>query len=308
MSEEYRSLVESAVLIQLNTAILSLRGKDCIDFLQRLSTNDITSFSERQAVTTILVTEKAKLVDVATAIRQNDELLLVLESNNGEAVTTWLNKFLFTEDVQVQDVTKEFEHFAVAGVQAETLTNDCSAQSADGVFFQDSLWRQPMVHVLLRRNPSREMMREIFPSLRCIGKDSDVFESYRIEHGVPKFGFELTEQINPLEAGLERFISWTKGCYIGQEVIARIDTYKKLQRRLVSFVFDEGRIEKFSYGKIYFQNEEVGWTTSHAWSERLNRQIALGYLRTSVESDALQFRNEQTNEPMTVRVSKLPIE
>jgi folate-binding protein YgfZ len=308
MSEEYRLLTESAGLFEQNRAILSMTGKDCVDFLQRLSTNDVKSLSEGQTVTTILVTEKAKIVDIATVIRKNDELLLILQSNKAESVLKWLDKFLFTEDARIRDVTKEFNHFALVGEQAERLGNNFSEHVQDGFFFQDCLWGERMVHCLVRKNQTKDLRGEIFLSLITIRDDSDVLESYRIENGVTKFGYELTEQINPLEAGLERFISWTKGCYIGQEVIARIDTYKKLQRRLVGFVFDDERREKILQGKIYFQNEEVGWTTSHAWSEKLGKQIALGYLKTSVESDVVQFRNEKITEPNTVHVSKLPFD
>ncbi|MBI5214170.1 MAG: aminomethyl transferase family protein [Ignavibacteriae bacterium] len=306
--EEYHLLVESAMLIQCTNAILSVRGKDSLDFLQRLSTNELKAISEHQFVTTILVTEKAKVVDVATVIRKNEEFLMILQSVNAGIVLKWLEKFLFTEDVHLRNVTGEYEHFAVVGERAEQIVSKFSEQAQDGITFQDSLWGERMVHCLVRHNQKREVNSELFSYLGTVGNESDAFESYRIENGVPKFGFELTEHINPLEAGLERFISWTKGCYIGQEVVARIDTYKKLQRRLVGFIFDDEGRNKVANGKIFFEGEEVGWTTSHAWSEKFRKHIALGYLKTSVESDVLQFQNEQIKESIPVRVSTLPFD
>ncbi len=320
MFDKENSLTESAFLIRLPLALLSLRGKDCVDFVQRLSTNDVKGLSLYQTQTTILVTERAKIIDVATIIVLENELLLLLQLGKSETTQKWLNKFLFTEDVNIRDVSSEYDFVTVVGSQSvdviqrllpqfnvsENRVFQLSLELNDGFVVGDALSNNTMFHVLTRKNQQERLINELRSTLPSTEPDSDVYESFRIENGIPKFGFELTEQVNPLEAGLERFISWTKGCYIGQEVVARIDTYKKLQRRLAGFLFDGTERKIFKPGKIYLQGDEVGWTTSHAWSEKFNNQIALGYLRTSVETDVVEFRENETDSSVQVRISPLP--
>jgi aminomethyltransferase len=132
-------------------------------------------------------------------------------------------------------------------------------------------------------------------------------EIHRIERGFPVYGKELTEDVNPLEAGLERFVSFTKGCYIGQEVIARLDTYKKLQKRLVGLLLDENAVVRQG-ARVTAQGNEVGWVTSAAQSPRLNRTIALAYVRSAwaVPNTGLDMATESGAQE--AQVVQLPFE
>ena len=134
-------------------------------------------------------------------------------------------------------------------------------------------------------------------------------ESLRIEQGIPYIDKELSEQVNPLEAGIESQISFTKGCYIGQEVIARIDTYKKLQKKLAGFIVDSADAVPILDGSMIFQNDqEVGRVTSSTWSYGLRRTIALGYIQTTIESSLVQIRNHNFFKKIHAEISKLPFE
>ena len=101
-------------------------------------------------------------------------------------------------------------------------------------------------------------------------------EHARIEAGVPAPGAELNDRVNPLEAGLAEFVSFTKGCYVGQEVIARLDTYDKVQRRLVRLDAPEGTApgESLTSG-----TRTAGWVTSVSGLPENGRSAALGYVR-----------------------------
>jgi folate-binding protein YgfZ len=103
-------------------------------------------------------------------------------------------------------------------------------------------------------------------------------EIRRVELGIPRYGRELTDDVNPLEAGLEEHISFTKGCYVGQEVIARLKTYGKTNRRLVGFVFHSD-VEVLPGTVVKANGHEVGKVTSSAYSIAQHRNIGLGYLR-----------------------------
>jgi folate-binding protein YgfZ len=106
-----------------------------------------------------------------------------------------------------------------------------------------------------------------------------MFEEYRISNGIPAFPFELSTIYNPLEAGLNHLISWTKGCYVGQEVIARLDTYKKVQRKLVRFRLDNHPCALPA--AIMSGAEEAGLLTSLSKTRGIGGFAGLGYLKTA---------------------------
>ena len=102
--------------------------------------------------------------------------------------------------------------------------------------------------------------------------------SVRVEQGVPEYGKELSEDVNPLEAGLLDLISFNKGCYVGQEVIARLNTYKKVQRHLVGLSWDSSAVPEPGCA-LFFEGERVGAITSETRSSGTGGGVGLGYVR-----------------------------
>jgi folate-binding protein YgfZ len=110
---------------------------------------------------------------------------------------------------------------------------------------------------------------------------AQAYEAVRVEAGFPAWGSELNEEMNPLEAGLDASIHWNKGCYIGQEVIARLDTYHKVQRHLVGLRFDTASAPPAARAQVFASGEAAGWVTSSIVSPALGVPIALAYVRAS---------------------------
>ena len=99
-----------------------------------------------------------------------------------------------------------------------------------------------------------------------------------IETGIPRYGMDMNENTTLSETGLEKTaVSWTKGCYPGQEVVARIDAYGGLHRKIRGLIFDQGQLPKPG-SKIYADGKEIGWVTRAAVSKKLGKGIALGFL------------------------------
>ncbi len=306
--EEYRLLTESVGVKKLPASVLLLSGKDVLDFIQRLSTNDVLSVKEGTTEFTVLVSDKAKIVDCVTIVNRGIDYLIIPESGDANKVHLWLDKFLFTEDVLMKNISHEFEHWLVVGNDVPRwIKSKINIEMHDGVktvtstkiegvncfIYKDFVWNDSAYHIFIEKNDGKIYFDE--------NVSDYTLDTLRIENNIPKYGFELTEQVNPLEAGLDRFISWTKGCYIGQEVVARIDTYKKLQRKLTSFTL-EGNEQQIKPGKILFNDEEAGWTTSHTWSPKLQKQIALGFLKFHAMNEPLQFKNDDIESmPITIR-------
>ena len=128
---------------------------------------------------------------------------------------------------------------------------------------------------------------------------TEALDMLRIEHGVPTYGSELTEEVNPLEAGLVDFISFNKGCYIGQEVVARLNTYDKVQRQLV-LVSWTGSSDRDARAALFLDGDKVGEIPSETWSPRLDRSVALGYVRKAQAQPGTRLMLDSTVRPVDV--------
>ena len=264
---------------------LSLQGAESIDFLNRLSTNDLSTLSLNSCRYTVLLTEKGKIVDLVLVIRRDKDVLLLVSQRNGFTVKNWLEKFIIMEDVLIRNCSNELEAIQIYIAESKLHINSAlpfqfevhkdrclPIESGFGkmLLFSDPLWKG-CKNVLIGNK--REALL-LFNSLHSNTHSSIIytiypanFELIQIEEAIPLISKELTMEINPLEACLNDFISFTKGCYIGQEVISRIDTYKKLQQKIVGFVFLDNKINlpQTNY-KIINNNKEYGSITSIAWS------------------------------------------
>jgi folate-binding protein YgfZ len=129
----------------------------------------------------------------------------------------------------------------------------------------------------------------------------------RIEHGIPAFRKEITDFTNPLECGLSRYVSFTKGCYIGQEVIARLDAYDKLSKHMVGIQSDseipsEGKLRNI---KITSENKECGFVTSGSVSDKYG-YIGLGFVKTVFLDYNKDYKIAANNSNINCKLLKLP--
>ncbi|MEK6755238.1 MAG: hypothetical protein AABZ02_03705, partial [Bacteroidota bacterium] len=129
----------------------------------------------------------------------------------------------------------------------------------------------------------------------------DHYEEFRVLHAIPRYPNELSELYNPLETNLGTFISWTKGCYIGQEVIARLDTYKKVQKRLVRLLLDE--VPDSLPQPLHSEQGEAGTITSAIKPRTGQSAQGLGYVRTT----QLESRGDLFFNKGNLRISVRPV-
>ena len=311
---EYEALRRGAGLHVQSRGVLRLSGAESVDFLQRLSTNDMAPLSAKLQVTTVLTTEKAKIVDVCTILPKARELIVVTSEGTNVRVKSWLEKFIIMEDIQLSDITDSMATCSIFGFQAKNVLSELFSKDLGGsgeprtdfnlfghfyTLFEEQSTGLACFHLLSTRDAidcfvaafsgpdARRSMR-----LQPVG--TLAFESFRIEQGLPAVGRDITEEVNPLEASLRRYVSFTKGCYIGQEVIARIDTYSKLQKELRGVIIDAPQERMLAPGAIWSLSAQNGVTTSHSWSFTLGRHIAIGYVKTAAESSSVEFREGPT--------------
>ncbi len=263
--------------------VLSLRGRESLDLLNRLSTNALDGLLPGQSARTILTTEKAKIVDFVTVISRDDELLVMTSVGNAPAVMAWMQKYVIMEEIEIRDVSHGYSTSILIGPEApstikclDPALGEQGSPEKPMVMSLEETWRLPAYTIL---SPAGSA-----PEISHINQVSDeTYEMVRIEEGIPEFPKELSLEVNPLEANLLPFVSFTKGCYIGQEVIARIDSHKNLQRRLRGLTVECKPDNVIPAGSRVSQSgQEIGWLTSFCWSYGMEAGIALGYVRTGV--------------------------
>ena len=221
---------------------LRVTGADVLDLLNRLTTNNLETLPQGTARSTVLTNGDARVLDHLRLAAVDGCILCLTSPGRAEDVAEWVDLYTFGEEITVTDESSETAQLTVAGpLAADALASaGFPAPPVDGVLAQDGVvvvaspfGAHPAYDVLL---PLAQVERtKTALSAAAQEVDTDTFEAYRIAQGVPAYGAEFGAFNNPLEARLLGSISDDKGCYTGQEVIARLQTYRKVQRLLMSF-------------------------------------------------------------------------
>lgn len=246
--------------------VLTMQGKDSVDFLQRISTNDFSAFAEGMIRKTLLVSDKGRIVDAVWVIHRPEHLLILTSDRSASAVKLFLDKYIIMDDVVVKNTTPHY-HIDVQ--------------------FNHSI---PGYHTDFFGFDATFVLSEVNKSDNNSSTGFDIpVERWRIEHGIPKAGKEIVQDYNPLELNLWDWISFTKGCYIGQEVIARLDTYKKIQRSLCHFSSKNAVTENDVL--IDQSGADVGRITSVLLTENEYRGLAVIKMKYSSAGQILNAKD-----------------
>ncbi len=277
---------------------LTVSGRDRRSYLHGLLTNDIETLQEGHGCYAAYLTAQGRMITDMRVYELGDVVLLTLPRAVKDSVLAEPDQFVFSEDVQLGDVTDTFDAMTVVGplaadVCAQALTEAAATFAALAVHGN----RRGLFHghpaIVLRVDdsgvPGFELLVEtalgtdLREQLRVAGAadlDERAAEALRIESGVPRFGRDMSDDTIPLEAGIEgRAISMSKGCYVGQEVIVRVlhRGHGRLAKRLVGIALETDVVPPAG-SPVVQSGREVGRVTSSAWSPALGRGIALAYL------------------------------
>jgi aminomethyltransferase len=299
----WRAAHSGAVLVdRADLGRLFIGGKDALDLLHRLTTQSIQSLSVGQGTAAVFTTAKGRILDLVLLHRLEDGLLCLSGPGRAATVAAWIDRYTFREEVRVEDRSVSHGTLGIFGARA--------AACVAAIFGEDAAGR-PLHHVTRVRSggaeatltrtfplagdgyhltaeaPALPALRDrILEAPRAAGMpeaapvpaDAAVLEALRIDAGLPAAGRELSEEYNPWEARLGDAISLTKGCYVGQEVIARLNTYKKVSRYLVRLRV-EGERPPAVPAPLRGGGETIGTLTSAAAVPGEGRIAALGYVR-----------------------------
>ncbi len=297
LDTEYQNYLAGSVLTDLSHRDkLIVTGKDHIEFLNNLLTHDVLSLKPGRGLRAMFLKPTAKILADMNVYRFQDSILLDLEVGLAPKVMSLFDRFLITEDVQFQDVSENSIHLAVTGdalnffksffpkISIKELAPyehlEMSSEKGNEILFR---WDYPTAHTYHLLFPSSTVLSNLesvleqaeIKGLKFIG--NTVVETIRIENGILYYGKDITEEVSLPETGLdETSASDTKGCYPGQEVVARTRTYKGLQRKAVSIFCDRADLELGC--KLYNkEGKEIGWVTSATYSFKYQKFLGLGY-------------------------------
>jgi len=211
-------------------ALLRLDGADGLDLLQRISTNDLSGLKVGEHVRTVLTTEKGRVVDILLVLRRStNSLILAGQSRAVGDLANWIRRFIVMEDARLTLLNDDLIHILMVNLNDNELINHLTNHNF--IAIQTKYSEVNAVHCIANLQ-ARSHLESFQDEHGFLQADDRYYEAFRIQKGTPEYPNEVSQQFNPLELGLRSIVSFTKGCYVGQEVIARLDTYDKTLRTL----------------------------------------------------------------------------
>lgn len=261
--------------------LIAVWGKEAVQFLDGMITNDMKTLEDGHQMLAAFPNAQGRLLALVRVLRQGDRFLIETEDATREKVFNNLFRFTFAGDFFVEDLSDQhryFEIFAPLGPQA-------SPPSGETVLTDNQFTFSP-----IRSNASftcvnlenADAFRNALIDSGHVEISDDLHETLRIESGIPKYGVDMDESTIVPELGLDGLISYNKGCYIGQEIIARIHFRGHVAKRLTGLVSEPpavagGLVEGIELSTL--EGKNAGRITSAAFSPKLGKMIALAYVR-----------------------------
>jgi len=281
--------------------LLRLSGEDRLRFLHNQSTNSIQTLKPGEGCDTVFVTSTARTLDLATALITEDAILLLISPNRRQQLIQWLDRYIFPMDqIQLQDINSHYAVFSLLGPDSPAILNKLGVTDLQqlpygchqlfeiaGSTLRISVGSglATLGYTLMIPASAATSIWQVLTQAGAIPLGEAVWQHLRICQGRPVPDAELTEDYNPLEAGLWQTLSFDKGCYIGQETITRLNTYKGVKQQLWGIRLNA----PVSPGTLIWSDEvKVGKLTSYTNTN--GEHFGLGYIRTKAGGAGLKVK------------------
>ncbi|MEH1847373.1 MAG: folate-binding protein [Nostoc sp.] len=285
---------------------IKVSGDDRLSFLHNQSTNNFQILKPGQGCDTVFVTSTARTIDLATAYVREDAVILLVSPNRRQFLMEWLDKYIFFADkVELSDITQYTNTFSLIGPGSDAVLEKLgigeligqpygshqvyTLAPAEGVRIAVGSGLAAPGYTLTFPYTDKATVWNKLLEAGAVEMSDRAWDVLRILQGRPAPDAELTDDYNPLEVGLWQTISFNKGCYIGQETIARLNTYKGVKQHLLGIRLSAPALVGSA---IAVGDEKVGKLTSY--TETADGYFGLGYIRTKAGGVGLKVKVGET--------------
>jgi aminomethyltransferase len=318
---EYDAVRRGAGLIDHgNRGVLQVTGRDRAAFLHAMLSNDVKSLAPGQGCRAAFLDVHGKVQTLLLVLALDDRILVVTPGGAAARVNEMLDTYLFSEKAYFEDASGTLSILTLAGPQAPGLAERLTGTAPPPAEWAHVAARLDGVDVRLVRGGGETGEAEVWvisaiadgprvwqaalgAGARPVG--SRAHESLRIEAGTPYLGHDVDDSVLLPEIPIEPWVSYSKGCYIGQEVVVRIRDRGHVNRHLRGLVMDGETVPR-PRDAVLAADAEVGHVTTAAWSFGLKRPIALAFVRRQHAEPGTPLTVRSGEDRLTAKVSALP--
>lgn len=292
--QQYEALTSGVGVVDVSDRTqIEITGEDRASFLHAFCTNDIEGLEPGTGCEAFLTNAKGKIVGYVHVFRCNQSLVLETTPEQAATIVGHLDRYVVREDVEIRDLGECWGELFVGGDGSEVLLRSLVGSEIPQHKMSNMRCELGEMEIFLRRvamsTRPNFLIATPLPEVKRLSGDLvnagavvcslKALEAIRIEAGLPSYGQDITDEHLPQEIDRgDQAISLTKGCYLGQETVARIDALGHVNRRLVALRVDAERIPEPG-AELVADGKSVGQITSAAWSPRFAAPLALAFVR-----------------------------
>lgn len=293
---QYEALTSGVGVSQLSgRTIIDVTGSDRTQFLQSFTTNDVKKLSSGRGCEAFVTSSQGKTLGHILIFCEADKYVLDTTPGQAAALISHFERYVITEDVQFADRTADLCDLLIAGPKSaavlstvtggdsptELLSHAQATIAGCSVTVCRVEYAGPVGYFVQTLVGDAGIVAAALSGAGAVICDAAAVDAARLEAGVPLFGIDVTPENLPQEVARDdRAISFTKGCYLGQETVARIDAVGHVNRLLVGLKLSSEELPNSGL-TLLANDQQIGHVTSSVWSPRLARPLALGYVRRS---------------------------
>ena len=316
-SAEFEALVSACGILDWGSrAQLKLTGGDRVRWLNGMVTNNIRDLAVGHGVYAFLLSPQGRILGDLYAYNRGDSILLDINRDQAAKVLEIFDHYIIMDDVEVENITTQFSSIWVAGPKSAEILHAAGLDvfNLKPLELADREWHKVTLTVIRSEKEKRdafeiwlapENIQQVRAALLQSGAKpvgADAMELHRIALGIPRYGQDIRERDLPQETEQARALNFSKGCYVGQEIVERIRSRGAVHRTFIGFLFEKELPAPGS--KIQANGKDVGEITSAAALPLPGgtRPVALGYIRREAASPG----NEVAVEALKAIVAELP--
>ncbi len=270
--------------------LIAVSGTEAVQFLNGLITNDVAKLEENAQMEAAFPNAQGRLLASVRVLKKDGKFLFETEEATREKVFNNLFRFTFAGDFFVEDLSEKYKSFSV-------YNSKFAAQESETITFAAKFGEETFVPKESAENFVSELKNQ-----NAVEIFDEVYEVLRIENGIPKYASDADETTIVPELG-DEMISYNKGCYIGQEIIARIHFRGHVAKKLTGLVFEDENTEVKPGDELKsLDGKSAGKITSAAFSPKLEKIIALAFVRYDYLAEGTELKVGET----TAAVKNLP--